>query len=608
MTVPHNVKSQPLGFLHSCARVAGLLFCSIVMILPASVWAQEPLLVAICQIQGKGFSAQDWLGQFVYVAGVVSADFDLRRGLIAIQQPDCDSDPQTSDGIWIHLTQKADIVRKGDYIRVGGTVQETYHRTEIASETHRIEILSSDNPLPPSAELLPPQNDAQSQRYFEAYEGMLVSVSSANVLGPTDSYETTWLMPAEMEVTRLFYDDLRGTGGVFAIDDGGDYQLVPALKVGDRVENIVGVLDEAYEAYRIYLLAEPIISEAPFWGYPQAPPTSGINTFRLATFNLANLFDTQDDPNVNDSLLSKTEYQRRLRKRAHVLHEVLGEADIVAIQEAENENVLHDLIIQPEITTTYEIIWEDTPDLRGLDVALLYRKDRLCVTDVRQEQGCTDLVDGLGPDGNQDVHYPKNTPTCDYDGDGTADGNRLFLRPPLVVKLELTTFQRGTAPAQLIVIVNHWKSKVEDSPWTLYTLPRRWEEAKFTAQLIHRLRAEFPDIPIILAGDLNDFPTSLPLQTLRASGIIDLTQIAETDQRYSYVYRGVSQNVDYLFLDPGKGLNASQVTPLHLNADYPYPWTERDDTPIRASDHDLWQAVFYFPYQNYLPLTIRGSH
>lgn len=591
--------------LSACLLTALLLF---VLHLPlsSSVEAQSITLIPICQIQGKGFSS-DWKGQFVYVRGIVTADFDQRRGLIALQQPNCDQDPKTSDGLWVYISPKAEVVRKGDQIQVGGKVVESFGRTQIETSDSQITLLSTDNPLPEAVELTPPQWNSQANLYYEGREGMLVHMPLANVVGPTDSYDTTWLMPATLAVTRLFYDDPRGTGGVFAVDDRGDYELNPAPKVGDQVQGVVGVLDEAYEAYRIYLLEEPTLLEAPFWGYPHAPPASGSNAFRLATFNLANLFDTEDDPHTKDTILSNAEYQRRLRKRALVLSEVLGEPDLVALQEAENERVLRDLIAQPGITAPYEVIWEDTSDLRGLDVALLYRSDRLRVTDVRQEQGCTDLVDGLGPDGNQNVRYPENQPTCDLDGDGNLDGNRLFLRPPLVVKLEMKELQgRGEHP-EFLVIVNHWKSKVEDSPWLLYTLPRRIQEAEFTADLIFRLSAEFPNIPIILAGDLNDFPTSLPLQKLLAAGVVDLTQTSSPDQRYSYVYRGVSQNIDYLFLIPADGLEVAQVTPLHFNADYPYSWTSRDDTPIRASDHDVWQATFYFPYRSFLPMALRAA-
>lgn len=573
-------------------------------LLSMPVFAQSPTIIPICQIQGRGFSS-GWKGQFVFVQGVVTADFDARRGLIALQLPDCDSDPQTSDGIWVALSPRADVVRQGDKIQVAGTVQEYFGRTQLQSNPHQITLLSMNHPLPEPAELLPPQQNSQANYYFEAREGMRVSVASANVIGPTDSYETTWLMPSSLEVTRLLYDDLRGTGGLFGVDEGGDYVLNPALKVGDQVQRVVGVLDEAYEAYRIYLLQEPAILEAPFWGAPQTPPLNRTNAFRLATFNLANLFDPEDDPNVNDSILSKPEYQRRLSKRAIVLQAVAGEADLVALQEVENERVLRDLLAQPALNRAYAFVWEDTPDLRGLDVALLYRSDRFRVTDVRQEQGCTDLVDGLGPDGNQNVRYPQNAVTCDSNGDGNLDGNRLFLRPPLVVKLEFVA--AINEHPQVIVIVNHWKSKVEDTPWLLYTLPRRIREAEFTAALVDRLRLEFPEVPLLLAGDFNDFPTSIPVQTLLATGVIDLTQNVAAEQRYSYIYRGVSQNIDFLLLDPGKDLQLAQITPLHFNADYPYEWSSRADTPIRASDHDLWLAELVFPTRLYLPLIARPA-
>ncbi len=576
----------------------GLLLFFLIMQFSQPASGETLSIMPICQIQGTGFSS-GWKDQFVTVQGVVTADFDRKRGLIAIQQPNCDQDPRTSDAIWVTLAQKAEVVEVGDWIQVSGTVRENYGRTEIQSRYDQMTILEYNHPLPEPEELAPPQNNIQSNRYYEAREAMLVRLDSGNVIGPTDSYGNTWLMPASLGVSRLFYNDLRGTGGVFAVDERGDFALEPALRVGDQVQELVGVLDEAYESYRLYLLNEPTIMETPFWGFPQAPPLPNRNAFRLATFNLANLFDTEDDPNTNDSILTKAEYRRRLRKRALAVREVLGEPELIAVQEVENELVLRDLLAQPEISAPYQVIWEDSPDPRGLDVALLYRSDRIFITDVRPEQGCTDLVDGLGPDGNQNVVYPENYLTCDRNGDGVLDGNRLFLRPPLVVKLEVLT---AGASCSLIVIVNHWKSKVEDTRWTAYTLDRRTQEAAFTAELVQRLRVEFPSVPIVLAGDLNDYSTSPPLQKLLSTGVVDLTQSTAPEQHYSYIYRGVSQNIDYVFLDAGKGLKVYEMTPLHFNADYPYPWTSNADTPIRASDHDVWQAIFYFPFTNYLPL------
>jgi len=179
------------------------------------------------------------------------------------------------------------------------------------------------------------------------------------------------------------------------------------------------------------------------------------------------------------------------------------------------------------------------------------------------------LIDGLGPDGNQNVSYPENQTTCDRNNDGVLDGNRLFSRPPLIVYLNRLTEGEVLNTDALIVVVSHWKSKVEDTPWELYTLERRRQEAAFTAGLIQRLRAQSPHSPIFLAGDLNDFPNSPPLQEFQASGLVNLTLAADANTRYSYVYQGISQNPDYIFSESNKGWLLWKIEALHINADYP---------------------------------------
>ena len=74
--------------------------------------------------------------------------------------------------------------------------------------------------------------------------------------------------------------------------------------------------------------------------------------------------------------------------------------------------------------------------IRGPDhVHVRDHAERVQVLEFQARQGCTPLVDGLGPDGNGDVNDPQNEITCDSDGDGHLDGNRLFSRPPLVALL-----------------------------------------------------------------------------------------------------------------------------------------------------------------------------
>ena len=81
----------------------------------------------------------------------------------------------------------------------------------------------------------------------------------------------------------------------------------------------------------------------------------------------------------------------------------------------------------------------------------------------------------------------------------------------------------ATAEGQeLWVIVNHWKSKSQDTPEVQYTLPRRIEQATFVAGLVQEILAADPDADLIVLGDLNDFLNSEPMSILTDAGLSDL--------------------------------------------------------------------------------------
>ena len=140
------------------------------------------------------------------------------------------------------------------------------------------------------------------------------------------------------------------------------------------------------------------------------------------------------------------------------------------MQEVENDIVLAHLLAWEVIENDYDFIWKEGPDTRGIDVAMVYRLDQVSILGLEQRQGCTRLTDGFGPDGNRDIEDPQNAITCDTDGDGALDGNRLFSRPPLVAQLQVTLGEGKSLP--LWVIINYWKSKLERFRLYAHTLPR----------------------------------------------------------------------------------------------------------------------------------------
>jgi hypothetical protein len=388
---------------------------------------------------------------------------------------------------------------------------------------------------------------------------------------------------------------------VVCVGDEGSAQIEPEAKVGDTLHGLAGIMDYSGGEFCMQLRDQPQVIPS----FPSSLPTPRTPGFDAVTINLADLFDAFDDPLTADEVLSGSEYQLRLQKRAQAIHDVFGEPALLAVQEVENDQVLRDLLLRPEFDAEYEFTWENGPDLRGLDVALLYRSDRVILLESRSWQGCTTMVDGLGPDGNQDVHNPVNAITCDANGDGLLDGNRLFSRQPLVVDALVCAANCQTGRVNLspdatlagdpeyvrvTLVINHWKSKKEDTQTTQYSLPRRVEEAEFIAARLQEILAEDAQANLIVLGDLNDLPGSQPLGLL---GMLD-NQILRLpkNERYTFIHRGRSQVLDYILTRTQPGLAPLEAYSWHTNADYPSNLAEDGEAIYRISDHDSLAVHF----------------
>jgi predicted extracellular nuclease len=545
-------------------------------------FATQTELVSICLIQGRDFSSP-YTGNYISTRGIVHTDLDetWKHGFF-MQDEDCDSDPATSDGIYVYLGDNGDVVDSGDYVEVSGTVQEYYGLTELNVSAGDVVKISSGNPLPAELDLTPPSNNDDSRVYFESVEGMFVKVDQALTVGPTNfSYPfnyRTWLVRSDLGIERVFQDDPMGTGEIICVEDNGLFNISPDVSVGDTVEGLVGVLDYSYGVYCIQLVEEPVIIISTLdilYPEPMRAEDEGIFQFDVSTLNLWNLFDTEDDPNTEDSELGQAEYLRRLQKRALAIRDELGEPDIIAVQEVENQSVLQDLVDQEEIETEYGFLWEDGPDRRGLDIALLFDVERVQIIDYEIHQGCTSLVDGLGPDGNHDVTHPENEFTCDVDGDGELDGNRLFSRPPLVVHLLVCLASCQEEPIEnsdtieIWMLVNHWKSKSEDTNDIKYTSARRDKQSQYIVSLVEEVLTSRPYANVIVLGDLNDYLDSDPVLNLTAHNLSNLLERVEKPSRYTYIYQGVSQVLDHVLVRLEPGLVPKEIVPTHINSDFP---------------------------------------
>lgn len=571
--------------------------------------------VSICEIQGSGFSSP-YEGENVIVEGVVHADMDetWREGFF-IQDQDCDDENETSDGLFVYLGERIDLVTEGDGVEISGTVKEYYDLTEISTSPVSVTVKSLGNALPIAVELAPPFNNTASKSYFETLEGMRVRMKEAVTVGPTDYDDRTWVIREDLGIQRVFQDDPSGTGEIVLVDDTGLEEITPDVKVGDHILDISGVMDYVFDEYRLSLFQVPQVTVQPEVSNQRKgnPSNPNFPQFTTATFNLWNLFDTYNDPGTEDDILSSTEYQRRLYKRAVAIHVELHEPIILAVQEVETLDVLLDLLNQPEIQAEYGVVWYEGLDVRGLDTALLYQTDYVEIITSEQRQGCTDLIDGLGPDGNQNIDHPENEMTCDLDGGSGNEGNRLFSRPPLVVNASvcLNNCERQSSEAvplktsqvEIWIIVNHWKSKFEDTDYHQFTLLRRLEQSQFVADLFNEILSADPKANVIVLGDFNDYIDSFPIKLLEANGLSNLLINTDRNNRYTYIYQGISQVLDHVLIRMDSSLKPTFISPVHINADFPYTYKSITDSAHRSSDHDPVLAAFSnYGQDQYLPL------
>ena len=120
---------------------------------------------------------------------------------------------------------------------------------------------------------------------------------------------------------------------------------------------------------------------------PSRPSASQNTTYRVAFYNVENLFDTLDDPNIRDEEFLPTgknvwtaeRYQIKLDKLSQVivaLDSASGGPDILGLCEVENRAVLEDLVKTNALKAQgYAIAHHSSPDERGIDVAMIYKKD-----------------------------------------------------------------------------------------------------------------------------------------------------------------------------------------------------------------------------------------
>ena len=234
----------------------------------------------------------------------------------------------------------------------------------------------------------------------------------------------------------------------------------------------------------------------------------------VVSYNVENLFDTKDDPATNDDdflpggKMNWTDARYR-QKLDHLAEAITWAGDgppvIVGLTEVENATVLKDLIATgPLKNAGYTIIHFDSPDERGIDVALLVRTDFANVLHAEA------LRVDLGHDRTRDVLY---------------------------VVLQLA------GGDTLRVFQNHWPSR---GGGERESAPKRMAAARVVRAKLDDLFATAPKAKVLIMGDFNDYPDNASIRNglgaaCDLSATADLFDLMCTDQPAnsgSYQYQG----------------------------------------------------------------------
>lgn len=210
------------------------------------------------------------------------------------------------------------------------------------------------------------------------------------------------------------------------------------------------------------------------------------DTLMVAFYNQENLFNAVDDPENDDTEFlpsAKKEWtQKRLEKKMFNMARVIRSMnnnngpDILGLCEVENQGALEMMVTKYLSDLEYQIVYEESPDKRGIDVGLLFKKDKLSF--ISKNADTVNLSD----------HYPT----------------RLILNANLLTRTNDT----------LHVFVNHWPSRRGGAE---VSEKNRVAAAQTLKDHVDKFFSNSNRANIIAIGDFNDEPTNNSIkETLNA--------------------------------------------------------------------------------------------
>jgi len=577
-----------------------------------------PPVLSIGSVQGTG-AQSPLLGQRVAVEGVAvyAGDPALPPAGLYLQGLKHDSDPASSEAIYVELPANAPRYASDQLLRITGTVTELGTGRDTMTALASAEIAVVGDAEKKRFSIFPARLVEPGLERFEGHASIYsVTVTGTDRLRARGELQASLdgRLPAPTEVAAPGHDARtvarRNALLGLVVDDERDpdapasswYLSKPQddeapLRVGTTMA-VFAVLDQSSGRFRLLPFRQAgRISHATQNPRPEAPTVAG--DLRIASLNVLNLFNGDGRGGgfpTQRGAETFAQYQRQQQKLVASVQALAP--DIAALMEIENDGYGPQSAIAQFVAALnaagpirdYRFVDSGAgPGANPIRVAMIYRAAKV------RPQGKPAVLEG-GP---------------------FAERSRVPLAQ---------AFRAGRGPV-FVVVANHFKSKGcgrdgdaatgldadqhdEQGCWNAV----RVQSAKQVMQWLKTDPTRSGSALQVLVGDFNAYAMEDPLRAFRAAGWVDaLAQARDQAQRkqaekiahrpgaalievefkdeplYSFVYHGQSGRLDHALISPALAQRLRGSSEWHNNADESEYFDYRNEAstgPYRASDHD----------------------
>ena len=314
-------------------------------------------------------------------------------------------------------------------------------------------------------------------------------------------------------------------------------------------------------------------------------------SFTFVELNCENLFDTKHDSLKNDREFCEggtrrwtpQRYWHKVNAIGKELVSCGGEGenwqipDLVALIEVENDSVLFDLTRRSLLRKAgYQYVMTDSPDQRGIDVALLYQPFSFMLDTCYSIR----ITPPAGRRPTRDILYVK----------GYAD--------------VLAASDSALATKAMHVFVVHAPSR---SGGQSQSEPYRLLVSSVLCGSIDSIRADEPDARIIVAGDFNDYYTDASVRQIEEHGMKNVSAGVQghNGAKGTYRYQGEWGSLDQIIVSESLLADMSD-TDCHIH-DLPF-LTEEDKVYGGVRPHRTYSGFKYDSkgFSDHLPLILKA--